>query len=80
MKLPKLRAVRVNGTATHYSLVNDATGGLIADAYYRADEIVSACNSHDALVATLRKICDAEDGIAVINAIAEARALIKEGP
>ena len=40
--------------------------------------IVKAVNSHDALVAALRKICDAIDGIAVINAVAEARALIKE--
>lgn len=33
---------------------------------------------YDELVAALRKICDAKDGIAVINAVAEARALIKE--
>jgi len=40
--------------------------------------IVKAVNAHDPLVAALRKICDAKDGIAVINAVAEARALIKE--
>jgi hypothetical protein len=61
-----------------FHAIRDKQGAIVASTWAGPNlEVAQLLAAAPALLAAVRKICSATDGIAVINAIAEARPLIE---